>query len=246
MKILHCQLQMQAKKQVFSALHLNDLVFLQGKPLSGKSTVLSFLFSRIDSARKIWPIVIRSSHTHLCGSLRQSLVSALGLPDWIVKDSSRTLLSLLREINSSGISVVLVIDDADTFVSGPRSKYPELCEFILFLRREINYLKFVVTVTNFNSVGAMARDFQFSRHCVLELQCWPIGSEFRQFVVYVARAYNIERQQVIEEDFLASLHYSACGATGSVIQTIKVLAMSGVLAKGQVATPRHISHLWRF
>lgn len=75
MKIL-CQLQMQAKKQVISALHPNDLVFLQGKPLCGKSTLLSFLFSRIDSARKIWPIVIRSSHAHLCGSLKQSLVSA--------------------------------------------------------------------------------------------------------------------------------------------------------------------------
>ncbi|UUC21440.1 ATP-binding protein [Pseudomonas asiatica] len=246
MKILKCQLQMQAKKQVISALHLNDLVFLQGKPLCGKSTLLSFLFSRIDSARKIWPIVIRSSHAHLCGSLKQSLVSALGLPHWIANDSPGALLNLLREINSSGLSVVLVIDDIDTFVSGPRSKHPELCEFILFLRNEIKFLKVVVTLTNFNSVATLARDFRFSRNCVLELRCWSSGSEFQQFVVYVARACNIERRQVIGEDFLTFLHCSTCGATGSVIQTMKVLAMSGVLTKGQVATPRHISHLWRF
>lgn len=237
---------MQAKKQVISALHLNDLVFLQGKPLCGKSALLSFLFSQMDTARKIWPIVIRSSHTHLCGSLQQSLVSALGLPDCIVNDSPGALLRVLREINSSGLSVVLVIDDIDTFVSGSRSKHPELCEFILFLRREIKCLKVVVTLTNFNRVATLDRDLQFSRHCVLELRNWSVGSEFQQFVVYVAKAYNIERHQVIGEDFLTSLHYSTCGATGSVIQTIKVLAMSGVLAKGQVATPGHISHLWRF
>lgn len=91
--------------------------------------------------------------------------------------------------------MVLVIDDIDTFVSGPRSKHPELCEFILFLRNEIKFLKVVVALTNFNSVATLARDFRFSRNCVLELRCWSSGSEFQQFVVYVARACNIERRQ---------------------------------------------------
>ncbi|WP_323600911.1 AAA family ATPase [Pseudomonas putida] len=246
MKIFHCQLQAYAKRQVISSLEANDLVFLLGKPLTGKSTLLSLLFARIDFTRKIWPIIIRSSHSHLSGSLRQSLVSALGLPSWVVDNSNSALLSVLREVNSRDLTVVLVIDDIDSFVKGGFSRYPELCEFIQFLRKEIKGLKVVVTMTNYNRIDTLAEDFKSGRHSLITLNSWQASEDLASFVIYVAKAYSIKKHQVVGEDFLSALHLSTRGATGAIIQTVKILAMSGVLANGKVATSENISQLWMF
>lgn len=246
MKYFGCQFQIEAKEQVINSLKLNDLVFLQGTALCGKSTLVSLLFSGIDSSRKIWPIVIHSSWIHLCGSFWKALSDALGLPDRVASESSGALTNILREVNDSGMTIVLVIDDIDTFIKGAESKFPDLCQFILFLKREIRSIKVLATLANFHRVETLAKDLCFSAHHVVEMQCWPNDRHFGLFVAYIAGAHGIKKYQVLHEHFLNALYCCTRGATGSVVQVIKVMAVSGVLADGQVATPRNISHLWRY
>lgn len=246
MKVFECRLQAQAKKQVISALQVHDLVFLLGNPLCGKSTLLSLLFSRIDRARELWPILIRSCHAHMSGSLRQSLVQALGLPDSVLDEFNSSLVNLLREISRSGLSVVLVVDDIDSFVKGVESKYLELNNLITLLRKEVVGLKIIATSASIDRVEALVKSLQLGSHAMVRLECWPTITELFPFLAYVARSYGIEGYQLVNEDFLKAFYLSTRGATGSVIQTVKVMAMSGVLADGKVATSENIKRLWMY
>ncbi|WP_461531638.1 hypothetical protein [Pseudomonas sp. 210_17 TE3656] len=190
--------------------------------------------------------MIRSPHLHLCGSLRHSFASALGLPSWVASDSSSGLLSVLRELDDEGVSVLLVIDDIDAFLLGSASKYAESCDFICYISKTIKSLKVFGTFSRLERIDTLANDLAFSRYRILKLSSWSVASGFVDFVGYVAITFGIKKHQVSKEDFLRDLFQLTSGATGSVIQTIKILGISGVLADGKIATPEDLASLWTY
>lgn len=246
MRVFRCPLQRQARLSVTRSLPDKDLILLQGAPLSGKSTVLSLLFSSMSDPKCLWPIVIRSPHVHVGKSLRLAFAHALGLPSSVVSSSPRALISVLHELNSKDASVVLAIDDLDIFFLGGAEAYQDACDFIFYLSKALSRLKIVGTFSRFEKINSVAKDLGIENHCVLELQCWPATTAFFEFVKYVAKNFGVNEHQVSDKAFLQALFESTRGATGAILTSIKVLVMSGVLEGGKIASPVHLGQLWRF
>lgn len=246
MKVFQCPFQGQAKASVTRSLQDKDLVLLRGDPLSGKSTVLSLLFSSTGDPKGLWPIVIRSPHVHVCKSLKLSLAHALGLPNTVMSASPGALISVLHELSRNDLSVVLAIDDIDIFFLGTADEYKDTCDFIFYLSRALTRLKIVGAFSRLEKINSIARDLKIENHCVLELPCWQPTTEFFDFVNYVAGKFGIKKYQVSDEAFLKSLFDTTGGATGAIVTSIKILGMSGVINGGKVASSDHLRQLWRF
>ena len=246
MRVFRCPLQRQARLSVTRALLDKDLILLRGAPLSGKSIVLSVLFSSMNDPKCLWPIVIRSPHVHVGKSLRLAFAHALGLPSSVVCSSPRALNSVLHELNSKDAAVVLAIDDIDIFFLGAAKVYQDACDFIFYLSKRLSRLKIVGTFSRFEKISSIAKDLRMENHCVLELQCWPATTEFCDFVKYVGKNFGLSEHQVSDKAFLQALFESTRGATGAILTTIKILVMSGVFEGGEVASPVHLGQLWRF
>ena len=246
MSVLRCPLQRKARVAVKKSLQDKDLILLRGDPFSGKSTVLSQLFSSTGDPKYLWPVIIRSLHVHVCKSLKLSLAHALGLSSSVMAASPGALTSVLHELSNKNVLVVLVIDDIDVFFLGPTEEYRKACDFIFYVSKTLARLKIVGAFSQLENIRSIAKDLRIENYCVLELPCWQATVEFHEFVIYVANKFGIDKHQISNEGFLKTLFESTRGATGAIVTSIKILHMSGVLDGGKVACSKHLRQLWRF
>lgn len=228
------------------ALQENDMVLLRGAPISGKSTVIKMLYASIQSSTDYWPIIIHSSHIGAYKTLKHVLVHSLGLPLWVSTAHDHVVGSVLREIDREAIGVVVILDDIDVFFFGLAAQYSEALKFLKYLSSNFTCIKFVGSFYEFSRLSEVVKGLSIDKLQLLDLKCRPSEGEFFKFLKYAVCKQGLKPVQFSDEGFQRALLKYTQGSTGLLIQTLKILAISGVLADEKVLTSQILTNLWRY
>ncbi|MEN1833740.1 hypothetical protein AAIM60_12690 [Pseudomonas lijiangensis] len=240
MNIIRCDPQRNAKTIILDSIEKHGIVLLQGAPLSGKTTVIEQLTYSLNS-RSSSASMIRSCNIDLYSSLNHAVVQAFGLPHWVASAADQVFFSALRELVAKK-PMVLLIDDIDVFFGGVR--YSEACSYISSLYRYIGAIKIIGSFYNSTNVTRLVTNLFPEKPLITELASMQLNDDFRKFVCDVAHRHGLRKYQVKDEAFVGRLYQKTAGASGSVIQSIALMARTGLLVNGRVASVDLLANFW--
>lgn len=240
MNIVRCDPQRNARTTILDSFEKHGIVLLQGAPLSGKTTVIEQLTYSLNS-RFSSATMIRSCNIDLYSSLNHAVVQAFGLPYWVASAADHVFFSALRELVTKK-PMVLLIDDIDVFFGGVR--YSEACSYISSLYKHMGAIKIIGSFYKFANVNRLVGDLFPDKPLITELASMQLNGDFRKFVFDVAHRHGLRKYQVEDEAFVVRLYQQTAGASGSVIQSIALLARSGLLVNGRIASVDLLRNFW--
>lgn len=246
MEIIRCPNQYRARARVVDSLNSKDMIILQGSYSSGKTTIVNLLVPFL--RRNGYVIVlIHATQYSFHGSLQSVVVNALGLPQWVRTASLKVMYSVISDLVACGKTLLLVVDDFDTLLSGPLSNNLRICHSICALAQHSGKMKILATVYRLDLVVDSIKHLPGAKnYSISSIDIWRFDQDFERFVYKLARSYRIQPYQISSQSFMCKLYERSNGSTGVVINIFKVLANSKALVGGRVATGDTLSNIWRY